>query len=192
MAKLSSYELLSKVWSECTFDEILEFGLSNDHISSESIINAASEYSDPNKEYSDDELRDIIKTADLDLILYVLNEKYTIGEVVGRYDDDDILNCFDPDTLIDFCEYELSAKYEEERQIGFEEGYDAATKIFEDEEKHILRDSNTIDKWCYLCDELEVSYYDENLLKEKLNKLFNDFNKDKIIYKKTKNIWQIK
>lgn len=190
MAKLSSYELLSRVWSECTFDEILEFGLSNGYIGSESIINAASDYSDPNKEYSDDELKEIIKEADLDLILDIIDEKYSVRDIIDELDQDEVLNCFDADTLIDHCEWELQDKYNEERNIGFEEGYDEATKNFEDKEKHILRDSNTTDKWCYLCDELEVSYYDENLLKAKLNKLFNDFNK--IIYKTTKNIWQIK
>lgn len=181
MAKLSSYELLSRVWNECTFDEILDYGLSNDYIGSESIINAASAYSDPNKEFSDDELKDIIKDADLDLILDALDEKYTIDEVIGRYDDDDILNCFDADTLIDFCEYELSDKYEEERTKGYEEGYDDALKIEEDNEKHKLRDGHIDEKWCYLCDEFGISYYDNIGLYNKLLEFIRSLNKS--IYK---------
>ena len=177
MAKLSPYELLSRVWNECTFDEILEFGLSNDYIGSESIINAASMYSNPNKEFSDEELKEIIKDADLDLILDVLDEKYTIGEVIGRYDNDDILNCFDADTLIDFCEYELQDKYDEERNVGFEEGYEDACKDFKDKENHILRDGNVDDKWCYLCDEFDLTYYDNIGLYNKILELIKLLNK---------------
>ena len=100
MAKLSSYELLSRVWNECTFDEILDYGLSNDYIGSESIINAATEYSNPNKEFSDDELQDIIETADLDLVLDVLDKKYVLSDIIGRYDDDDILNCYTQNNIL--------------------------------------------------------------------------------------------
>lgn len=177
MAKLSSYELLSRVWNECSFDEILDYGLSNNYIGSESIINAASDYSDPNKEFSDEELKEIIKEADLDLILDVLDEKYTLDEVIGRYDEDDILNCFDADTLIDFCEYELSDKYEEERNKGFEEGYDEAIKDFEDKEKHILRDGIIDEKWSYLCDEFGISHYDNVGLYKKLVEFIRSLNK---------------
>lgn len=177
MAKLSTYELLSRVWNECTFDEILEYGLSNDYIGSESIINAASEYYDPNKEFSDDELKDIIKEADLDLILDVLDEKYTIGEVIGKYDDNDVLNCFDADTLIDFCEYELSDKYEEERNKGYEEGYEDAHKDYETNEFHPIKDGTIDDKWRYLCNEFDLTYYDNIGLYNKILELIKLLNK---------------
>lgn len=191
MAKLSSYELLSRVWSECTFDEILEFGLSNEYIGSESIINAASEYSDPNKEYSDDELKEIIlQNADLSLLLDIIDEKYSVRDIIDGLDQDDVLNCFDADDLIDFCEYDLQDKYNEERNAGYEEGYDDACKDCETEENNILRDGNSDEKWTFLCDKFDVSYYDENLLKQKLNAMFKNFNKT--IYKKTKDIWMIK
>lgn len=177
MGKLSPYELLSRVWNECTFDEILEFGLSNDYIGSESIINAASTYSDPNKEFSDEELKEIIKDADLDLILDVLDEKYTIGEVIGRYDNDDILNCFDVDTLIDFCEYDLQDKYDEERNAGYEEGYKDACKDCETNEFHPIKDGTVDDKWRYLCNEFDLTYYDNIGLYNKILELIKLLNK---------------
>ena len=177
MGKLSPYELLSRVWNECTFDEILDYGLSNDYIGSESIINAASDYSDPNKEFSDDELKEIIKDADLDLILDVLDEKYTIGEVIGRYDNDDILNCFDADTLIDFCEYDLQDKYDEERNAGYEEGYKDACKDYETNEFHPIKDGTIDDKWRYLCDEFDLTYYDNIGLYNKILELIKLLNK---------------
>lgn len=177
MGKLSPYELLSRVWNECTFDEILEFGLSNDYIGSESIINAASTYSDPNKEFSDEELKEIIKDADLDLILDVLDEKYTIDEVIGRYDNDDILNCFDVDTLIDFCEYDLQDKYDEERNAGYEEGYKDACKDCETNEFHPIKDGTVDDKWRYLCNEFDLTYYDNIGLYNKILELIKLLNK---------------
>lgn len=191
MGKLSPYELLSRVWNECTFDEILEFGLSNDYIGSESIINAASEYSDPNKEYSDDELKEIIlQNADLSLLLDIIDEKYDIRDIIDGLDSEDVLNCFDADDLIDFCEYELRDKYNEERNEGYEEGYEDAYNDCKTKENNILRDGNSDEKWTFLCDKFDVSYYDENLLKQKLNAMFKNFNKT--IYKRTKDIWMIK
>ena len=177
MAKLSGYELLSRVWNECTFDEILDYGLSNDYIGSESIINAASDYSDPNKEFSDEELKEIIKEADISLILDTICEKYDIRDIIDGLDSEDVLNCFDADDLIDHCEWELEDKYEEERNKGYEEGYDDAIKDFEDKENHILRDGIIDEKWVNLCDEFGISYYDNVGLYKKLVEFIRALNK---------------
>ena len=178
MGKLSSYELLSRVWSKCTFDEILEFGLSNGYIGSESIINAASDYSDPNKEYSDDELKEIIlQNADLSLILDIIDEKYSVRDIIDGLDNDEVLDCFNADDLIDHCEWELQDKYEEERNKGYEEGYEDACKDCKTEEFHPIKDGTIDDKWRYLCNEFDLTYYDNIGLYNKILELIKLLNK---------------
>ena len=179
MDKLSSYELLSRVWRECSFDEILNYGLSNNYIGSESIINVASEYSDPNKEFSDEELKEIIKEADISLILDTICEKYDIKDIIDELDSEDVLNCFDADDLIDHCEWELQDKYEEERNKGYEEGYEEGhdnALSSKDNELHILREGIIDEKWRHLCDEFGISYYDNISLYKKLVEFIRSLN----------------
>lgn len=182
-------DLREAAWKHSTFDEILDHGLENNYIGSESIINAASEYSDPNKEFSDDELKEIIKETDLNLILDVLNEKYSTYDIIENLDESDILSCFDWDSIYDYFSTEIDEEVSKAEEAGYEDGYSDAEKHYKDIEKHILRDDHIDNKWRYLCDEVGVGYYDENGLKEKLNVLFKNFNNT--IYKKSEESWQI-
>ena len=183
MARLSNYELLSRVWSECTFDDILNFGLENNYIGSESIINAATEYSDPNKEFSDEELKEIIKDADLTLVMDALNDKYATDEIVENLDESDIINSFSYDDIYVYFSSEIDDEITKAEEEGYADGYDAGLEINKHLENHVLIDGSADEKWCYLCDEFGVGHYDVNGLKNNLNKLFTSLNSS--MYNKT-------
>jgi len=180
MGKLSSYELLSRVWKECDLNDILDYGLENGYIGSEDIINAASEYSDPNKEYSDDEIKDIVKEGDLHIIIEALNEKYLLDEIINELDTDEILNEIGWDDVYYHFEFEYEDKLEEK----YNEGYDDCLidqknnqQLCESDIKHPIRDGNINEMWCYLCDEFEISYYDVEGFYKKMTSLIRLLNK---------------
>ena len=181
MGKLSPYELLSRVWNECTFDEILEFGLSNGYIGSESIINAASEYSDPNKEYSDDEVKDIVKDADISIVMDALKEKYFADDIIDELDTNEILDTIGWDDVYDHFEFDFKdkeeEKYNEGHEEGFEEGYEEAIKNSQNSEINPIKDGTIDDKWRYLCDTFDLTYYDNIGLYNKILELIKLLNK---------------
>ena len=178
MAKLSNYELLSRVWSECTIDEILDFGLENDHISSSNVL----EYADSFKtgdisDYSDEELEEIFNMADLKLVMEQLTKKYPISDIIDELDEDDILSCFDADKVFDYFEWDLDAIKEDERKNGYEEGYEEGYKDGQKPEPHPIKDGTIDDKWRFLCDEFDLTHYDNIGLFNKITKLLQSLNK---------------
>lgn len=184
MGKLSPYELLSRVWGECDLNDILDYGLENGYISSESIINAASEYNDPNKEFSDDEIKDIVKDTDIGVVIEALKEKYFTDDIIDELDTDEVLNAIGFDEVYDHFEFDFQDKLEEKYNEGYEDGKEDSLLDNiqnKNEEQHPLRDGNINEKWCYLCDELGVTYYDYVGLYKKLENLIRSLNKS--IYK---------
>lgn len=181
MAKLSTEELLSRVWEECDLNDILDYGLENGYIGSESIINAAAEYNDPNKEYADDEIKDIVKDADISIVMGALKEKYFTDNIIDELDTDEILNAIGWDDVYDHFEFDFRDKEEEKYNEGYEDGHNDACnevlKLSKDEESHPLRDGTIDEKWCYLCNELDVSYYDNNSFHKKLENLIRTLNR---------------
>ena len=181
MGKLSPYELLSRVWRECDLNDILDYGLENGYISSESIINAASEYNDPNKEYSDDEIKDIIKDADISVVIDALKEKYFINDIVDELDTDEILDAIGWDDVYNHFEFDFMDKEQEKYDEGYEDGredvFEDYVKNSQNQEINPIKEGTIDDKWRYLCDSFDLTHYDDIGLYNKLNKLIQSLNK---------------
>lgn len=189
MAKLSSYELLSRVWEECDFNDILDYGLENGYIGSESIINAASEYNDPNKEYSDEEVKDIVKDADIGIVMEALKEKYFADDIINGLDTDEILDAIGWDEVYDHFEYDFKDREEEKYNEGYEDGHDDAFDEIQDNmiisEKdciNMLKEYNINNLWCFFANLFEITYYDKDNMIKKLDELKNNLYKS-IYYK---------
>ena len=184
MGKLSGHELLSRVFDMFTFDEIIDFGLERGDISSEDIINAASEYSDPNKEYSDDEIKDIVKDADISVVMEALNEKYLPDDIIDELDTDEILNAIGWDDVYDYFEFDFKDKEQEKYNEGYEDGHDDAFDELKDDmiitEKdciNMLKEYNINNLWCFFANLFEITYYDKDNMIKKLDELKNKLHK---------------
>lgn len=188
MALTKDY-LLQKLWESCTFEEILVKGLEKGCIDPGSIIDATKMYENPNKEYTDEEIIDIVQNADLTVVLDAIIDKYDIKDIIDKLDKYDVLYCYDTDDLIEYCSFELEDKYEEERRAGYDDGYEEGWNDALTPPKNILNDGSGDARWKYFCDELGIGYYDENRLKEKLNDVLSSF--DKTVYKKSSESWKI-
>ena len=71
------------------FEEILTFALERDLISSEDIINAAKIYEDPNKEYDDEEVKEMISSRGLRDIMGIIQEDNSLDDILdelSKYD----------------------------------------------------------------------------------------------------------
>lgn len=173
-------DLLKQVWETCTLDEILQCGLENNQISSSDIINEASIYNDPNKEYSDDEIEEIIKEADLEVVINALNKKYSTNEILENFDEDDILSIFDSDKVFDYFSWDLDSIVQDEKDSAWSAGYDAATQDYSFNEKNYLErlhNGNQDTMWCWLCNYFDLTYRDNVSLYKKLNELIKSLNK---------------
>lgn len=184
MAKLSPYELLSRVWEECDLNDILDYGLENGYISSESIINAASEYNDPNKEYADDEVKDIVKDADISVVMEALKEKYFTDDIIDELDTDEILDAIGWDEVHDHFEFDFRDKEEEKYNEGYEDGHDDAFDELKDDmiisEKdciNMLKEYNINNLWCFFANLFEITYYDKDNMIKKFEELKNKLHK---------------
>ena len=70
-------KLLQIIWDECTFDEIIDAGLDLNKCSSSDIINAASEYEDPEKST----LEDIISESSIEDVMEAVRSEFTIEDI---------------------------------------------------------------------------------------------------------------
>ena len=171
-------DLLRELWNQCTIDEILDYGLENDHISSTNVL----EYADSFKtgdisDYSDDELEEIFKMADIKLIMEQLTKKYSISDIVDELDEDDVLSCFDSDKVFDYFEWDFNAIKDQVHVESYEEGFEEGVKNSQKPEINPIKDGTIDDKWRYLCDTFDLTYYDNIGLYNKLNKLIKSLNK---------------
>lgn len=171
-------DLLRELWNQCTIDEILDYGLENDHISSTNVL----EYADSFKtgdisDYSDDELEEIFKMADIKLIMEQLTKKYSISDIVDELDEDDVLSCFDSDKVFDYFEWDFNAIKDQVHVESYEEGFEEGVKNSQKPEINPIKDGTIDDKWRYLCDTFDLTHYDDIGLYNKLNKLIQSLNK---------------
>ena len=170
--------LLQKLWESCTFDEIINAGLEKNKCTSTDIIEAASEYGKPANEYSDDEIKDIVQNADIDVVMDALKDKYKVREIIKTISEDDILNCFDFSDIEYYFSFDIDEKYDEYKREGYDEGYSQGYAVAIDIPiKQPLRDGNIDDKWTYLCDIFSLSYRDETNLYKRLSELIHSLNK---------------
>lgn len=184
MSKLSTEELLSRVWNECDLNDILDYGLENGYIGSESIINAASEYNDPYKEYADDEVKDIVKDADISVVMEALKEKYFADDIINELDTNEILDAIGFNEVYDHFEFDIKDKEEEKYNEGYDDGRDDALDELKDQiiisEKdciNMLKEYNINNLWCFFANLFEITYYDKDNMIKKFEELKNKLHK---------------
>ena len=184
MKETTKKKLLQIIWDECSFDEIIDAGLDLNKCSSSDIINAASEYEDPEKSA----LEDIISESSVEDVMEAVRSEFTIEDIVGELGRDDILDCFDKDDILWYLEgsYELEnhddAVKEEYYHAMYEEivkevesTYDFNYKQFI---KDIAKEYSPDDYHKLICNILGVGYYDKDGFKEKMKEFIDKLNKN--------------
>ncbi len=171
-------DALNKVWKlSRDFEEILNFGLERGYITSSDIIQASDIYKDPNKEYDDDEIKSIISSRGIRDILGIIQEEYSLDEILDELPKDEILDEFDDDELMDHLEnsyaldqYKDSIKDDIYREY-IDEWIEELEKRNKDNINHLTNaDSDELHR--FICDIVGCGYYNQegiNKIKEKLN-----------------------
>ena len=84
MLKQDWESALSKIWENAeNFEEILNFGLEHNFISSSDIIHASDIYKDPNKECDEEEVKEVMKSLDIYDLMSIIKDEYSVGEIIG-------------------------------------------------------------------------------------------------------------
>ena len=184
MKDTTKKKLLQIIWDECSFDEIINAGLDLNKCSSSDIINAASEYEDPEKSA----LEDIISESSVEDVMDAVRSEFTIEDIVGELDRDDILDCFDKDDILWYLEgsYDLEKHDDEVKEEYYhtmyeeileeiESTYDFNYKQFV---KDLAEEYSPDDYHKLICNILGVGYYDKDGFKEKMKEFINKLNKN--------------
>lgn len=180
-------DALKKVWSLATdFEEILTFGLENNFITSSDIIHASDIYKDPNKEYDQSEIEEMIDNSHLDDITNVLIQKYSVDEIIDSLPVDNILDHIDDGELLDALDGSWTLENHDDNVRS--EYYDDVMKecveeLEKDNEEHLkdIQNWNADDLYTFICDIVGCGYYDTSVfdkLKDKLkNNSYIDYDK---------------
>lgn len=177
---MTKEELLKEVWKSCTFDEIINAGLECNACSSSDIINAASIYDNPDKEY---DIEDIVKECSLDDICNALQKEYDLNDIIDEFGLDDVLSSIDNDEMIEHLKdtYTLESYIDEVKEEYYFDMYNEIKSDFEWEEKEILKAilPETPDDWRkFLCDHyINCSYYDNEKFNEGLKNILDKISK---------------
>lgn len=150
-------ELLKQVWETCTFDEIIDAGFEYNKCSGEQLINAASEFENPEQESDDKSIQDKFEE---------LLEKYSknlpwCGDMMSILEDyyhqSSMMDYFDNDDLIEHLDgtWEMDA-YLKENQIESDDEVEEYT--FKDFQKEV----DELPNWKFrrlICDWLMCNYF---------------------------------
>lgn len=176
-------KLLQIIWDECSFDEIINAGLDFGACSSSDIINAASEYDDPNKEY---DLKEVIGECSLEDIIYELKREYGVDDLVKAIGEDDILDELDNDEMLDRLKdtWALDRYIDECKDDWYRFEYEELSKEFEYNVKQIKDDliPETPDEWHeFLCDIIGCGYYDNENFDRGLKNILDNLGKSSYV-----------
>ena len=184
MKETTKKKLLQIIWDECSFDEIIDAGLDLNKCSSSDIINAASEYEDPEKSA----LEDIIAESSVEDVMDAVRSEFTIEDIVGELDRDDILDCFDKDDILWYLEgsYDLEKHDDEVKEEYYHTMYEEIVEEIESTYdfnykqfvKDLAEEYSPDDYHKLICNILGVGYYDKEGFKEKLKKFIDKLNKN--------------
>lgn len=173
---------LKKVWElSRNFEEILEFGLEHGFITSSDIIHASDIYKDPNKIYEDFEIDDFIKSVPFSDLMKSIQDEYSLDDILFELPKHEILDNLDKDDLLDKLNgsWELEQHDEEVKNNYYSEIYDEIIKEIEEKE---IDKINEVENYSpdelhqFICNILGIGYYDQNGLKEGINKLKEKLN----------------
>ncbi len=187
MKDITKKKLLQIIWDECSFDEIINAGLNLNKCSSSDIINAASEYEDPEKS----DLENIISESSIEDVIEAVKSEFTIKDIIdelGRYDIDNILDCFDNDDILWYLEGSYNLEKHDD-QVKEEYYYTLYKEIIEEVQsaydfnykqfiKDITEEYSPDDYHELICDILGVGYYDKDLFNKRMKVLIDKLNKN--------------
>jgi len=170
--------LLKEVWNRFSFEEILNAGLDNYKITSSDIINASDMYNDPDKKYSNEDIKEMISSRGLKEVMKIIKEEHSLDEILDELPKDEILDNIDADERLESLEntFELDQHDENVKYVYYTEYIDEWIDEFNNEREEYLRN---MFNWSpdelhkFLCDGLGYGYCDNNIsnkLKEILNK----------------------
>ena len=175
---------LEKVWKlSRDFEEILEFGLEHSLITNADIIHASDIYKDPNKEYDDDEVKEIIKDKGCYDMMKLMQDEYSLDEILDELQTYEILNNISADDRLESLRdtWELEQYEEEIKNEVYRDYIDEWMEEYQCTRKEILDEilPKSSDDWReFLCDHFfNCSYYDNETFNNKYNKLKEDINK---------------
>lgn len=173
-------DALKKVWSLATdFEEILTFGLENKFITSSDIIHASDIYKDPNKEYDQSEIEEMIDNSHLDDITNVLIQKYSVDEIVDSLPVDNILDNIDDSELLDALDgtWTLEDHDDNVRSEYYDDVIkDCVEELEQDNEEYLkdIQNWNVDDLHTFICDIVGCGYYDTSVFDKLKDKLKNN------------------
>ena len=171
-------DALTKVWKLSNgFEEILTFLLERYYITNSDIIHAADIYKDPNKTYDDSEIEDFIKNVPLSDLMKIIQEEYSISDIVYELDKEDILEAIGDDEVLSYIENSvvMDEHDDEVKEQVYREYIDEWIEDFNTSHRNFideLRDSNPDDLHEHICEIANCGYYDQesiNKIKDKLN-----------------------
>lgn len=177
-------DALKKVWKlSDNFEEILEFGLEHGFITSSDIINASDIYKDPNKEYDDEELKEILDNSNIYDIMKILQEKYSLDEIIDELPTNRILENIDEDERLDslYNTWTLDKHDEDVRDQTYKEYIDDWIDECKTKEKDTINNlynANGDTLHTLLCDIIGCSYFDQEGLNKGLEKIKEKLNKN--------------
>lgn len=173
-------KLLKQIWSNVNdFEEILNFGLENNFISSSDIIHVSDIYKDPNKEYDEDEVKEAMKSLDIYDLMSIIKDEYSIGEIISNLDINDILQCIDNDEMLDYLDgtYELE---DHDSEVKTQYHNDVLEDIIDKLERDYTEYNKNIQNWPpdelhrFICDIVGCNRYDKTVIDKLLQKLKNN------------------
>jgi len=177
-------DALNKVWKlSRDFEEILNFGLEHGYITSSDIIHASDIYKDPNKEYDDDEIKAIISSRGIRDILGIIQEEYSLYDIIDELPKNEILDEFDDDELMDHLEnsyaldqYKDSIKDDLYREY-IDEWLEEVEKRNKDYITHLTEaDGDELHR--FICNIIGCGYYDKEGFKKGLKKIKDKLNQN--------------
>lgn len=177
-------DALKKVWKlSRNFEEILQFGLENDFITSSDIIHASDMYKDPNKEYDDEELKEIIKNSNIYDLMKVIQEEYSLIDIIGELPSEEILDNIDDSDRLDSLEdtWALNSHDDEIREQTYREYIDDWIDECQSNERDKLNDLSNIngdELHKLICNVIGCGYYDQDEFDKCLNKFKDKLNKN--------------
>lgn len=174
-------EALKKVFKlSRNFEEIIQFGLDNNFITEKDIMEAAEVCT---RNFTDEELGQIIENKGLCETMKVIKEKYDLDEILDELPKYDILDTFNDDELLDAIEntWTLDSHDDDVREEYHRDLYEQVREEIENEnEKEIqhLKEGNPDDLHKFVCDILGIGYYDKKGLEKGLKELKERMNKN--------------
>lgn len=175
---------LKKVWKlSRNFEEILQFGLENDFITSSDIIHASDMYKDPNKVYDDEELKEIIKNSNIYDLMKVIQEEYSLIDIIGELPTEEILDNIDDSDRLDSLEdtWALHSHDDEIREQTYREYIDDWIDECQSNERDKLNNLSNIngdELHELICNVIGCGYYDQDEFDKCLNKFKDKLNKN--------------